>query len=166
MWAPARPYRDWIAERVLPANLDLHNAALKAARAAGNIMLDTSLQRNTDQWLGWIREFSYFTTHTAVNWAARTLQNPGVLADAANITNAVRRYNAQLAVDEQQERPKRYAQPCRCPAACDAQPRHADHRHRQAVRQRSAENEFADADTWGEQSWPASICSASTSIQS
>ena len=73
-------------------------------------MLDTSQQRNIDQWLGCISEFSYFTTHTAANWVMRTARNPGVLADAAQVLNAVRRYNAQLAVDEEQERPKRYAE--------------------------------------------------------
>ena len=104
-------YRHWIGGELIPANLDLHNAALSAARAtAGNIMLEPSQQRNIDQWLGWGAEFSYFATHTAANWAVRTLQNPGVLADVANITNAVRRYNVQLAANEQQERPARYEQ--------------------------------------------------------
>ena len=144
-------YRDWIGSELLPANLDLHNAALKAGRATGNIMLDTSLQRNADQWLGWIAEFSYFTTHTAANWAVRTAQNPGVLADVANVTNATRRYNAQLAADEQQERPARYEQSVPLPGGL-AMPNpvtQATGIDKMFVNS-GAENEFAQADTWGE----------------
>ncbi len=149
----ADPYSSWIGGELLPANLDLHNAALKAAReSAGNIMLDTSQQRNIDQWLGWISEFSYFTTHTAANWAVRTLQNPGVLADAANITNAVRRYNAQLAVDEEQERPKRYAESVPLPGGfAMPNPIMQVTGIGKLFINENAASEFAAADTWNEQ---------------
>ena len=144
-------YRDWIGSEILPANLDLHNAALKAGRATGtNIMLDTSLQSNADQWLGWIAEFSYFATHTAINWAVAHRAKPG--------RPGRRRQHHQCRAplqrrswphNEQQERPARYEQSVPLPGGL-AMPNPVT----QATGidklfiNAGAESEFAEADTW------------------
>ena len=146
-------YRDWIGSELLPANLDLHNAALKAGRATGAQHHARHPACKATPTSGWAGSPSSATSPPTPppTGPSRTLQNPGVLADVANITNAVRRYNVQLAANEQQERPARYEQSVPLPGGL-AMPNPVT----QATGidklfiNSGAESEFAQADTWHE----------------